>query len=517
MNICFIGSKIICFFISLMQISHFKHIPCGESFPAGNPHAISVSLPRMADVVGYEEQDPTVLQQLQAGYPRFFMNPLVKQVLHHVRQSVDLQPNIELIPVASAKTVRRLEQLLDCTLTVIEKDGLSFIAIDSSSCLVEPIRKFLQHSGLIISSRRAETYLVENKIIVDEFVEPRMDNADSTIRNTLAGAYGHLNAEDVILCNSGMTANYGVFSALKALQSQAGRHCFVQFGWLYTDTMEIIKKYSQEHFLMMQIHQLGELEQWLRIHHTSVAAIFTEVPNNPMMQFVDLPELYRMAKKYNIPLVVDGTLGTPFNIELLSYADIAIESLTKFACGTSSLLMGGVMLRSDSVWAQACKELIVEYNEPPYLKKVEHLGACIGSYAQRVDQIAENTLHFNRYLNAKKQVKQVFSAQSSQAFANFCKIRKSEKSMPGIVSVVFDKPLAYYYDSLMLSKGPSLGNNFTLAMPYFYLAHWDLVNHEAGRKALLKLGLEPELLRISIGLEPIDQLIGVFENVFDNK
>lgn len=89
--------------------------------------------------------------------------------------------------------------------------------------------------------------------------------------------------------------------------------------------------------------------------------------------------------------------------------------------------------------------------------------------------------------------------------------------MPGIVSVVFDKPLVYYYDRLMLSKGPSLGNNFTLAMPYFYLAHWDLVNHDAGRKALLNLGLEPELLRISIGLEPIDQLIGVFEKVFDNK
>lgn len=517
MNICFIGSKIICFFISLMQISHFKHIPCGESLPVGNPHAISVSLPRLADVVGYEEQDPTVLQKLQAGYPRFSMNPLVKQMLQHVRQSVDLQPNIELIPVASAKTIRRLEQLLDSSLTVIEKDGFSFIAIDSSSSLVEPIRKFLQHTGLIISSRRAESYLLQNHLVEGEFVEPHLVNSGTSIRNTLASAYGNLNPDDVILCNSGMTANYAVFSALKVLQSQAGRNCFVQFGWLYTDTMEIIKKYSQEHFLMMQIHQLGELEQWLKIHHTSVAAIFTEAPNNPMMQFVDLPELYRMSRKFNIPLVVDGTLGTPFNLELLGYADIAIESLTKFACGTSSLLMGGVMLRSDSFWAQACKDLIVEYNELPYYKEVEHLGACIGSYAQRVEKISENTLHFNRYLNAKKQVKQVFSAHSRPNFTNFCKIRKSDKSMPGIVSVVFDKPLAYYYDRLMLSKGPSLGNNFTLAMPYFYLAHWDLVNHDAGRKALLNLGLEPELLRISIGLEPIDQLIGVFEKVFDNQ
>ena len=87
--------------------------------------------------------------------------------------------------------------------------------------------------------------------------------------------------------------------------------------------------------------------------------------------------------------------------------------------------------------------------------------------------------------------------------------------MPGVVSVVFDRPLAYYYDRLMLPKGPSLGNNFTLAMPYFYMAHWDVIKQEEGRQSMLKLGLNPDLLRISIGLEPIDELIGVFEKLFN--
>ncbi len=500
-----------------MSFSHFRHIPCGESFPAGNPHAISMSLPTIADVIGYEEQNPEVLKKLQTGYPRFFMNQYVGQAMHHVRCMNDIAPMHELIPVSSVAAVHRLEELLDTSLSIILEGDLTFIDIEHHSPHIEPIRKFLQHSGLIPSSRRGEDYLLRHGLISSEFAEPRADSstAGQIICNTLADAYGHATADDVILCNSGMTANYAVFSALKALQHKAGRVCFVQFGWLYTDTMEIMRKYSQSHYAILQVGQTDVLEQWLLIHHASVAAIFAEVPNNPAMQFVDLPALARIAQKYNIPLVIDGTMGTPYNIELMEYADVAIESLTKFACGSSSLLMGGIVLRSDSYWAQACKALIIDFNEQPYIKEVEHLGACIGGYKERVDLIAQNTHEFIHYLSAKKQIVQVYSAHSATCIQNFSKIRRHEHSMPGVVSVVFDRPLAYYYDRLMLPKGPSLGNNFTLAMPYFYMAHWDVIKQEEGRQSMLKLGLNPDLLRISIGLEPIDELIGVFEKLFN--
>ena len=502
-----------------MQLSHFRHIPCGESLPSGNPHAISMSLPTIADVIGYEEQNADVMLRLQAGYPRFMTNRFLKRALFHAGQVMDVPPHHELIAVSSSTTVCRLEELLNRRLNWLESDDLVFIDIESGSPHVGSVKMFLQHSGLIPSSRKAESYLLKHHLVQQEFAEPRVESqsAMQVIKKTLADAYGHAAMDDVILCNTGMTANYAVFSALKKLQHESNRNCFVQFGWLYTDTMEIMKKYSREHIAFLQVSDTKALEQWLQLHHATVAAIFTEVPNNPVMQFVDLPELSRIATKFNIPLVVDGTMGTPFNIELLSFADIAIESLTKFACGSSSLLMGGIVLRANSTWAQTCKELIHYYNEPPYYKEIEHLGACITGYHHRVEIIARNTLEFNQYISSCKQVTQVYSAHSSSSYANFCKIRQSEQSMPGVVSVVFDKPLSHYYDRLMLPKGPSLGNCFTLAMAYFYMAHWDVLKKDGGRQELLKLGLNPDLLRISIGMEPIDEIVGVFENLFNDS
>jgi hypothetical protein len=54
-------------------------------------------------------------------------------------------------------------------------------------------------------------------------------------------------------------------------------------------------------------------------------------------------------------------------------------------------------------------------------------------------------------------------------------------------------------------------------MAYFYVAHWDVLKKDGGRQELLKLGLNPDLLRISIGMEPIDEIVGVFENLFNDS
>jgi cystathionine gamma-synthase len=48
----------------------------------------------------------------------------------------------------------------------------------------------------------------------------------------------------------------------------------------------------------------------------------------------------------------------------------------------------------------------------------------------------------------------------------------------------------------------------TLICPFMYLAHYDLVTSEAGRAQLRVNGIDPELLRLSVGTEPVDEIIG---------
>ena len=67
--------------------------------------------------------------------------------------------------------------------------------------------------------------------------------------------------------------------------------------------------------------------------------------------------------------------------------------------------------------------------------------------------------------------------------------------------------LEKFYDRLRLPKGPSFGMKTTLICPFMYLAHYDLVTTAEGRAELARNGLDPDLLRLSVGAEPVEQII----------
>jgi cystathionine gamma-synthase len=86
------------------------------------------------------------------------------------------------------------------------------------------------------------------------------------------------------------------------------------------------------------------------------------------------------------------------------------------------------------------------------------------------------------------------------------------RSAPGaIISIELRGPLEPVYDALRVPKGPSFGTLFTMACPFLYLAHYDLVSTQAGRACLIDNGLNPELLRLSIGTEDADDIIAVLD------
>ena len=63
-----------------MGESIFKHIECGQTLPIDNVHAVSVSMPKIQDVIDYENQTPEILEIIKSGYPRFILHPYLKQL-----------------------------------------------------------------------------------------------------------------------------------------------------------------------------------------------------------------------------------------------------------------------------------------------------------------------------------------------------------------------------------------------------------------------------------------------------
>lgn len=71
-----------------------------------------------------------------------------------------------------------------------------------------------------------------------------------------------------------------------------------------------------------------------------VFAIFAEIPSNPLLRTPDLDRLRAIADKYNIPIVLDGTVDSFASLDVRGYADILVTSLSKLFSGAMNV-MGG--------------------------------------------------------------------------------------------------------------------------------------------------------------------------------
>jgi len=267
----------------------------------------------------------------------------------------------------------------------------------------------------------------------------------------------------------------------------------VQLGWLYLDTMNIITNHGFQSKIFYDVKQLDDLEEYLKNEAKNVSAIVTEVPTNPLLLSADLKRLRALCTKYEVSLVVDATFATPYNLDLKEYADIIIESLTKFACGNADVLMGCIILNENS---KLQKEDFIKHIDAPYIKDIQRLAYEIKDYEQRVSTVMENSKKLIEYFKTKDYVDALYYSSYS-----------------GVISVSFTKPFAKVYNLLDFAKGPSLGTEFTLLMPYVYLAHYDLLTCKEGRELLKQNGIPVDLLRISVGIENIEMIIQEFEKI----
>ena len=115
----------------------------------------------------------------------------------------------------------------------------------------------------------------------------------------------------------------------------------------------------------------------LEIKSINPSALIIELPSNPMLKCVNIKKVSKIAKKLNIPLIVDDTIGSNLNINSLEYADIVFTSLTKIFSGSGDILAGSLILNPKSKWIDQFRNALNEINLPTlsdgdtvYLEKV---------------------------------------------------------------------------------------------------------------------------------------------------
>jgi cystathionine gamma-synthase len=231
-----------------------------------------------------------------------------------------------------------------------------------------------------------------------------------------------------------MAATFAAFRAVNAVQAPRGRTRWIQLGWLYLDTIAILQKLTalpaEDYLHHADVHDLDGLRELLAAHSGHVAGIFAEVPTNPLIQTPALATLAALCRAHGVALVVDPTIASPLNIDVLPHADVVVNSLTKYTASEGDVILGAAALNPASPLA-------------PSLRPA--LGAAAA--------------------------------------------------------------LASVYDRLRIAKGPSFGLTTSLVCPFMYLAHYDLVTTPGGRALLAKNGISPDLLRLGIGAEPVEEIL----------
>ncbi len=495
-------------------MSVFSPIPLGQRIP-GSPHSVACSLPTLRDVVGYEEGRPETTRHITSGYPRFVVHSHARQLCEHLGHRPELAGRslwLVTSPKMAAALADHLGRAGPAEAQPFSVEGINGVAHVDTPELNARGKVFLQHLGGFLSTRAAEDHLVllgSRPAAEPENLFP--GDATAEIKRVLHRAYADVRDPDILLAPSGMNALYAAFRAINALQAPRGRTAWLQLGWLYLDTTALLRKFTADparDFLRHgDVTDLAGLERLLAEHGTRLAGMIIEAPTNPLVQTPDVAAVAALARRQGVRLILDPAISSPFNVDLLPYADIVAQSLTKYTAHEGDVIAGAVVVNPAGPDAAALRLLVADNLEPVHARDLARLAAQIGTVEQVVAHINASTLRVAAFLESHPKVKQVWWALQPATRANYRKVARSPESVGCMISFTLREPIERFYDRVPLPKGPSFGLQTTLLSPFIYLAHYDLVTSEAGRAELAAHGIDPSLLRLAVGTEPVDDLI----------
>jgi cystathionine gamma-synthase len=498
-------------------MSVFTHLPIGQRIPA-SPHAVSCSLPTMRAVRGYEEKDPEIIRQMTSGYPRFVVHPFSRQLAAHLAATTPALAGRTLWLTSSSRMARALAARLNGSAPSAETffhNELHGVAHGESRELYARAKTFLQNTGGYLSSREAEDHLVRLGLARTTYIEPSFaGDAAAEVRRVMRTALPGATDGDLLLANCGMNAIYSAFRASAELQATRGRTVWLQLGWLYLDTIAILQKFTNAPADYVYVRDPLDFEAIERIfvrHGKQIAGVIAELPTNPLIQTPDLASLSALCQVHGAHLLVDPSVASPFNVNVLQHCDVVVSSLTKYTASEGDLTAGLIAINPERRDAGALRTRSASELEPVYPRDLARLACQIGETEAVIARINQTTARVAAFLERHPKVREVFWALHPASRENYLKIARTPESTGGMISFTLRIPLAQFYDRLRLPKGPSFGMKNTLICPFMYLAHYDLVTTPAGIAELAASKLDPDLLRLCCGTEAAEDIIGAIE------
>lgn len=298
---------------------------------------------------------------------------------------------------------------------------------------------------------------------------------------------------------TGMAA---VFTSLAALLNQ-GDHvlaCRSIFGSTHSILTKLLPKWGITHSYV----DVDDTENWKNHINDKTKILFIETPTNPGVDILDLEWLGNFCKKHNLLLLVDNCFATPYLQQPIKFgANLVIHSATKYIDGQGRVLGGLIagdknLINEIKAFARHSGPAMSPFNAWVLSKSLETL-------AVRMDRHAENALILAEWLEKHSQVEWV-KYPFLPSHPQYAVAKKQMKSGGGVVSFSvkggLDKGRNFLNKLEMISMSANLGDTRTIATHPASTTHGKLSEQER-----LESGILPGLIRISVGLEHIDDII----------
>jgi O-succinylhomoserine sulfhydrylase len=332
----------------------------------------------------------------------------------------------------------------------------------------------------------------------DHFLYSRFHNPTvSMFEKRLAAIEG---AENCIATGSGMAA---MFASLACIV-EAGDHIVASaamFSSCHVVITEILPKWGVTYELV----KANDKAAWEKALSKKAKAVFIETPSNPLMEIVDIRFVSDLAHKVGATVIVDNAMASPVLQKPLELgADVVMYSATKHIDGQGRVLAGALLGSFEYIYEKLIPftrhtgPSLSAFNAWVLVKSLETMDLRVTRMAESAQTIAE-------FLESHKAIKSVrYPGLDSHPDREV--IRKQMKAGGTTLGIEFagtQKDAFKFMDSLrIIDISNNLGDSKSL------ITHPASTTHRRlSPEVQAEMGITPSVLRLSVGLEHVDDLI----------
>ncbi len=330
-------------------------------------------------------------------------------------------------------------------------------------------------------------------------------------RDALQKALADIENGKFALCfGSGMAATDAVIKLLNPGDEVIAANDM--YGGTYRLFIKIFEKYGLKfHFVDMQ--DANNINQYI---NANTKLIWTETPTNPMMNITDIKAVADIAKQHNIMVCVDNTFASPYLQTPLDLgADIVLHSATKYLGGHSDVVHG-CLIMNDSALEEKLRFIQNSCGAVPGPQDCFLVLRGLKTLHIRMQRHCENGEKIANWLRSNSKVDKVYWC-GFQDHPNYAIAKNQMRGFGGMMSFTLkDDSMEATFKVLSSTKLFSLAES--LGGVESLIGHPASMTHASiPRENRIQNGLVDSLIRLSVGIEDVDDLIEDLDNAIGNE